>query len=307
MSSGLNPTPEFDGRGDDSYEMCRAYVLPNLSSCFLMQVPCLRPKTSHYKTNPLSPLPPFPEEQNWQANKTRQKPQTNFFVVAFLVVGNLRSRRASSASALLRRRPSPKDRVRSSTVRRSPSSTTNDRVHHQRIKVDLRRPPPTIASVLRPFVTRSSRVLITILRQFFTRSCRRSSVSWLSSTTNTEPTVEMTNPKEIGICFHEVSNPIYCKLEYHHNDTVIMEFRMNSNLRRALRIKSFYQRYLMKLKRHIRIVDPDKTAKNIRFRVLIWLKSFGVISFSCFHIAVQKSLNPFCKSIDQIYNYVVEQ
>ncbi|CAB4280625.1 unnamed protein product [Prunus armeniaca] len=24
------PTPEFDGRDDDSYEMCRAYVLPNL-------------------------------------------------------------------------------------------------------------------------------------------------------------------------------------------------------------------------------------------------------------------------------------
>ncbi|KAI8571382.1 hypothetical protein RHMOL_Rhmol01G0115700 [Rhododendron molle] len=127
------------------------------------------------------------------------------------------------------------------SVRRSPSSTTNDRVHHQRIKVDLRRPPPTIASVLRPFVTRSSRVLIAIFRRFFTRSCRRSSVSWSSSTTNTEPTVEMTNPKEIEIRFHEVPNPIYCKLEYHHNDTVIIEFRMNSNLRRALHIKSFYQ------------------------------------------------------------------
>ncbi|KAI8567850.1 hypothetical protein RHMOL_Rhmol02G0153800 [Rhododendron molle] len=117
----------------------------------------------------------------------------------------------------------------------------------------------------------------------------------------------MTNPKEIGVWFHEVPNPIYCKLEYHHNDTVIMEFRMNSNLRRVLHIKSFYQRYLMKLKRHIRIVDPDKTTKNIRFRILIWLKSFGVISLSCFHIAIQKTLNPFCRSIDQIYNYVVEQ
>ncbi|KAI8570162.1 hypothetical protein RHMOL_Rhmol01G0011900 [Rhododendron molle] len=86
-----------------------------------------------------------------------------------------------------------------------------------------------------------------------------------------------------------------------------MKFMMNSNLRRVLHIKSFYQRYLMKLKRHIRIVDPDKTTKNIRFRILIWLKSFGVISLSCFYIAIQNILNSFCRSIDQIYNYVVEQ
>ncbi|KAF7129358.1 hypothetical protein RHSIM_Rhsim10G0052100 [Rhododendron simsii] len=52
---------------------------------------------------------------------------------------------------------------------------------------------------------------------------------------------KMANSNKIGVWFHEVPNPIYCKLEYYHNDTVIMEFRMNSNLRRALHIKSFYQ------------------------------------------------------------------
>ncbi|XP_058211631.1 uncharacterized protein LOC131323809 [Rhododendron vialii] len=61
-----------------------------------------------------------------------------------------------------------------------------------------------------------------------------------------------------------------------HNDTVLMELMMNSNLRRVLHIKSFYQRYMMKLKSHIRIVESEKT----------------------------ETLDLFCRFVDQIYNYV---
>ncbi|KAI8572863.1 hypothetical protein RHMOL_Rhmol01G0233100 [Rhododendron molle] len=116
----------------------------------------------------------------------------------------------------------------------------------------------------------------------------------------------MTNPKEIRVWFQEVPNPIYYKLEYHHNNTVIMEFRMNSNIKRALHIKSFYQRYLITLKRHIRIVDSDKTTKNIKFRILIWLKVFWCNFFLLFSYCYSEDSESVYRSIDQIYNYVVK-